>query len=105
VSARLLAFPRQRADMFATALALVTALTQPAPANVVPVRHPLALRTARSAIAERARAIGASEDSRERANRIALRELAAGRSTAVAVALAYSELTDRRNPLLRPATT
>lgn len=99
-----LAFPRPHVAAFASALALVTALTKPAPANVVPVRNPLALRAVRAAIAERARAIGASDDSRERANRVALRELAAGRSTAVVIALACSELTGRRNGLLRSVT-
>jgi hypothetical protein len=104
MTARLFAFPRTKCDVFLGAKALVDAMTKPAPANVVPVRNPLALRTVRSAIAERARFIGASDESRDRANRVALRELAAGRSTAVAVALATSELTGRRNALLRSVT-
>jgi hypothetical protein len=104
VSARLFSFPGTRCDVFLGAKALVDVLTKPVPANVVPVRNPLALRTVRAAIAERARFIGASDESRDRANRVALRELAAGRSTAVAVALACGELTDRRNPLLRTVT-
>lgn len=105
MSAALVPFPRPRVDFFLSAAALVTALTKPAPANVVPVRNPLALRTVRAAIAERARATGASEAERDAANRVALRELAAGRSTAVVVALACSEFTGRRNPLLRSVPT
>jgi hypothetical protein len=104
MTAHLLSFPRVRAEVFTSALALVTALTKPAPANIVPVRHPLALRTVRAAVAERARLIGANEDERSRANRVALRELDAGRSTAVAIALACGELTGRRNALLRSVT-
>ena len=105
MSARLVAFPRLRVDVFLSAAALVAAVTKAPPANVVPVRHPLALRTVRAAIAERARVIGASEAERDAANRVALRELAAGRSTAVVIALACSELTGRRNPLLRSVPT
>jgi hypothetical protein len=104
VSARLFHFPRTHCGVFLTVQALVAAVTKPAPANVVPMRNPLALRTVRAAVAERARFIGSSDESRARANRVALRELDAGRSTAVAVALACGELTDRRNPLLRPVT-
>lgn len=104
MSARLFAFPRTNCGVFLSAQALVDALIKPAPQNVVPVRNPLALRTVRAAVAGRARLIGASEDERTRANRVALRELAAGRSTAVAIALATSELTGRRNALLRSVT-
>jgi hypothetical protein len=104
MSARLFSFPRTHCGVFLSAKALVDALIKPAPANLVPMRNPLALRTARQAIAERARSIGADGESRARANRVALDELAAGRSTAVVIALACSELTGRRNPLLRPVT-
>jgi hypothetical protein len=104
VSARLFDFPRTHCGVFLSAKALVDALVKPAPANVVPVRNPLARRTVRAAVAERARLIGASEDERSRANRTALRELDAGRSTAVAIALACGELTGRRNALLRSVT-
>jgi hypothetical protein len=97
-----LSFPRVRCNVFLSAQALVDVLTKPAPANVVPLRNPLALRTVRAAVAERARFIHASDDDRARANRVALRELDAGRSTATVVALACSELTGRRNGLLRP---
>jgi hypothetical protein len=101
MSARLFDFPRTHCGVFLSAKALVDALIKPAPANVVRVPRPLALRTVRAAIAERARLIGASEDERNRANHVGLRELDAGRSTAVAIALACSELTGRRNALLR----
>jgi hypothetical protein len=101
MTARLFSFPGTKCDVFLGAKALVDALTKPAPANVVRVPRPLALRTVRAAVAERARLIGANEDERNRANHVGLRELDAGRSTAVAVALACSELTGRRNDLLR----
>lgn len=97
-----IAFPRPRAGAFASTLALVRDLTRPAPANVVPVARPVALAEIRKALATRARAVAATPAELARANAAALRELDAGRSTAAAYALACSELTGRRNALLRP---
>jgi hypothetical protein len=68
--------------------------------TVIPMRHPAALRTVRRAIAERARHVGASAEQRQRAQNVALHELDAGRSIAVAISLGYGVLTGRRNQML-----
>jgi len=93
--------PRTLADVLAASLGLVRGTT--VPAAVVRMPHPQRLRAARQAIAERARNVGATPAQRETANAIALRELAAGRSTAVALAIAYGALSGRANPLLPPS--
>lgn len=69
-------------------------------ADIIPVRNTAALRVVRAAVAQRARMLGATPDCTRRAHQVALRELDAGRSTAVVIALACGELTGRRNPLL-----
>src|SRR5688500_18548634 len=69
-------------------------------AVVTRVRKPAALREIRKSIAERVRLVGRSVDDRRRANSVALRELEAGRSPAVAYALALGAVTGRRNLLL-----
>lgn len=97
-----IAFPRPKAGAFATAVALVRDLTRPAPANVVHVADPQKLAKVLEGIRLRARAVAASEADVARARRVAFAELDAGRSTATVIALACSELTGRRNALLRP---
>lgn len=69
-------------------------------AAVIPLRDPAKLRAVRSAIAQRTKAVDATPERTRQAQQRALRELDAGRSTAVAIALACGELTGRRNPLL-----
>ena len=90
--------PRTIADALLASLAVVCGTSTPA--TVLRVPCPASLRAARQAIGERARHVGATAAQRQQANARALRELAAGRSTAVAVALACGELTGRTNALL-----
>lgn len=69
-------------------------------ATVTRLRNPAALGRIREGIAARVQQIGASEDVRRRANGVALRELQAGRSPAVAYSLAIGAVSGRRNALL-----
>lgn len=78
---------------------LPAAARRPGPVLMVPA----GLAEARRAIGARARRIGATPDSLRRANQLALRYLADGRSIAATVALCVGELTGRRNGLLRGA--
>lgn len=74
-----------------------------AAAVVTRIRKPAALREIRKGIAARVRQVGATVDAQRRANGVALRELQAGRSPAVAYSLALGAVTGRRNALLSPS--
>lgn len=72
-------------------------------ATVTRIRKPAALREIRKGIAERSRLVGATVDAQRRANSVAMSELQAGRSPAVAYSLAVGTLTGRHNTLLTGA--
>lgn len=71
--------------------------------NVIQLGETRNYTAAKQAIATRCRRIGAAPHVMRRATAVAIRELQAGRSTACAIALAWSEIGGPRNTRLQPS--